>query len=127
MSDIPKPPFGAPCNRCGYCCQKSLCLLGTAVFGDRAGPCPALETGPDGVSTACGLATHPATYDPMRAAGGRNEVLRRGAALHIIDAGAGCDCNAVGEIRNHRAEACLSNRQINRAAEMTAALKVWDL
>ena len=38
----PKPPFGAPCNGCGYCCQQGLCQLGEMIFGAVAPPCPAL-------------------------------------------------------------------------------------
>ena len=38
-----KPPFGLPCNGCGYCCAAELCQIGIAIHGDIPAPCPSME------------------------------------------------------------------------------------
>lgn len=40
---IEKPVYGAPCNGCGYCCQKEVCAIGQVAYGpDVQAPCPSL-------------------------------------------------------------------------------------
>lgn len=51
----PKPRFMTPCNRCGICCQMSLCPIAEIVYSGAEAPCPALRIEPDGKATFCGL------------------------------------------------------------------------
>lgn len=69
LSIIQKPPFLAPCNRCGQCCKAGPCPLAVdfldALFGEQ---CPALEIETDG-RTSCGLVKRPLHYiNPQLAA-----------------------------------------------------------
>ena len=62
MPIIPKPSYGAPCNRCGVCCQRELCTVGMDHFRPGHGPygpewrgvCPALSFDAEGIAS-CGL------------------------------------------------------------------------
>lgn len=38
-----KPPYGAPCNGCGFCCAAERCILSVEMIGAGPGPCPAME------------------------------------------------------------------------------------
>lgn len=41
--EIEKPPFGAPCNGCGYCCEMEVCAIGKVAMGENAeAPCKML-------------------------------------------------------------------------------------
>lgn len=51
----PKPRFGSPCNGCGICCARELCVLGELAFPGASAPCPALKLRGDGRSTYCEL------------------------------------------------------------------------
>lgn len=53
-SALLKPPEGALCNGCGYCCLAEQCGLSIRLFG-KADICPALERAGD--RWACGLIT----------------------------------------------------------------------
>lgn len=92
-----KPPHGAPCTRCGLCCQATLCKTAMHVF-DRPsfpGPCPALRFDRDGRSS-CGLVDQPEAYAPaVVAAHGRSNASN--AAAHLIGAATGCDARFNGE------------------------------
>ena len=37
-----KPPFGKPCNGCGYCCSSEVCKMGKAIYKTERVPCPGL-------------------------------------------------------------------------------------
>lgn len=40
---IEKPPYGDPCNGCGYCCEEAVCAIGMVAGGpDTVAPCPFL-------------------------------------------------------------------------------------
>ena len=90
-----KAPFGQACNRCGYCCEMSLCKMGVALFGDMDGPCPGLEEAPDG-KPGCGPMMTPQLYAPVRTArfgvAGMQE-----AARFLIGAGDVCDAETEEE------------------------------
>lgn len=88
-----KPAHGRPCNGCGLCCYVTTCELGAAIFGTRAGPCPALGFDLDGKS-CCTVVAHPTDYyDTARA----SPAVMQGAALYLIRAGDGCDARINGE------------------------------
>ena len=38
-----KPPWGATCNGCGYCCAAEVCPVGQKVYRTTQAPCPGLE------------------------------------------------------------------------------------
>ena len=91
---LAKPEIGAPCNRCGLCCQVRVCSSGSYAqglverIGDRAdGPCPALIANEDG-GFDCGLMLRP--NDFIKTADRGVTVLREAVSL-CIGAGAGCD------------------------------------
>lgn len=73
----PKPPYKAPCNGCGRCCQEELCHVGETAFGDdMEAPCPALIH--DAGRWWCGfMLTEKAGGHPPRIA-------------HSLGAGVGC-------------------------------------
>ena len=39
---LKKPPFGKPCNGCGYCCSEEICKMGKAIYSTKIAPCPGL-------------------------------------------------------------------------------------
>ncbi len=90
-----KPPHGEPCNRCGICCQVTMCPIGAAVFKRKVGPCPAIERDADDFPS-CGLVEHPKNYVPGRVARYGAGAVQE-AALLMTAAGHGCDCYFVGE------------------------------
>ena len=90
-----KPAHGSPCNRCGICCQETLCVVGIFVFGRTVGPCPAIEDGP-----TCGMVSNPKRYAPLLVArSGKKEVSD--AAKLMTAVGFGCDFSLAGEKRDH--------------------------
>jgi hypothetical protein len=91
----PKPPYRAPCNRCGLCCMRKPCAIGKLMFKTDEGPCPALQWDPNGAS-ACGLIRDPARYAPMRARIKGVTVLRDAMKL-LVAAGKGCHVPSQGE------------------------------
>jgi uncharacterized cysteine cluster protein YcgN (CxxCxxCC family) len=50
-----KPKYGSPCNGCGICCAKELCVVGELAFPGASAPCPALKITSDGSRTYCEL------------------------------------------------------------------------
>lgn len=58
--NLQKPPIGAPCNGCGYCCAVQPCALAEEFLKCTEGPCVALER--DGERTGCGLVRNPLGY-----------------------------------------------------------------
>ncbi len=75
-----KPKWGEPCNGCGYCCQRQVCLLGLSVFGaNTPAPCPALNLLGD--KYACGLIEAADEMSPVA-----------GFAIRaVLGVGVGCD------------------------------------
>lgn len=69
-----KPPMGAPCNSCGWCCMTAVCPMGQGCGAGVALPCKFL-TG----DHKCYLALH----SPY--------------AAEMIDAGGGCDARTINE------------------------------
>ena len=70
---IQKPPFRAPCNRCGECCKQGPCQLSDQFLNHVEGQlCPALEINFQTGECSCGLVKLPMHYirpdwgdDPM--------------------------------------------------------------
>lgn len=58
---LDKPPEGAACNQCGYCCIQEVCRLGRELGNDVV--CPALEQ-IEGGAYRCGLVHDPYRYLP---------------------------------------------------------------
>lgn len=110
-----KPPHGAPCTRCGLCCVATLCPLALHVFGERAGPCPALLWDAANKS-ACRLTTDARLPEPMRA-----------AALHLIGSGTGCDARFNGEPINHAFYDQLREHDRLTAKQTSAAREQWRM
>jgi hypothetical protein len=117
-----KPPYGAPCNRCGLCCMATACPLGQYVFKRpeyNGEPCPGLVK--DGDDYGCDVVAHPERY----ASGAR--VLQFGverlreAALLLIGAGNGCDARFNGEPRNDSVD----QRFAGLKRENAHAKRVW--
>lgn len=122
---IRKPAYGTPCNNCGDCCRESLCPLGTRLFNQASGPCPALEA--DGERGVCGLVAHPARYAPVRAAiCGPARLIE--AALLLIGAGHGCDAQLQNEPRAPKAYyRTLRQAAIYARPRVPAALSAWGV
>src|SRR5262245_44282347 len=93
-----KPPHGAPCNRCGLCCEAEVCPMGEFVLGQSIGPCPALARDAQG-NASCGLIATPEKFVPVRAAIYGRQAMSD-AAAHLIGSGTGCDARVNGEPRN---------------------------
>jgi len=107
-----KPRHGAACNRCGVCCLVTLCELGAAVYRRDRGPCPALRW--DGPNSSCALTE----LGPPNL---------NAAAFTLVRAGEGCDCRINGEPVNTAFHDWQDRRDIERAAEIKAARKLWGL
>jgi hypothetical protein len=61
MPFLTKPLFHEPCNGCGLCCAKELCMAADEIFGDDcAAPCPALEY--ENGRAWCGIVRNPRRY-----------------------------------------------------------------
>lgn len=125
-----KPPHGSPCTGCGWCCKTALCRLARdLVVPERweepeiLGACPFLETGADGRS-ACGLATHPATYFPVRAklAGGDRMAL---AAKELIGTDLGCDSLGDEEPENVAFSEVMARERTKRDNAVRVAQRIW--
>lgn len=86
-----KPPFGSPCNGCGWCCASEPCGIAREFIGaDSKGACPALER--EGGRFVCGMIVRPSHYLGL-GHGWSDEIL----APMIADAlGAGRGCDAEG-------------------------------
>jgi len=119
---LEKPPHGAPCNRCGLCCEDSLCHLGKHVFRQVEGPCPALSY--DGQMSVCGLVEMPARFARVRAAMVGPTRLRE-AAITLIGAGIGCDGQVEGEPADLAFRRWMSAWHSVNYESVTAALKSW--
>lgn len=129
---IEKPPHGSPCNQCGMCCKISLCQLASDLVAPRRrqgfevpGPCPFLEAGTDGRS-ACGLATHPATYFPVKAKAEGNARLVR-ATTELIGSGLGCDSILGDEPENIGFNEALLELQSEHRETIRGAQRVWGI
>lgn len=85
---ITKPPHGDPCNGCGVCCQAEPCTIGGSFFDQKVGECPALEW--TGDRFICGLAAHPADYNPVACAISGEKALSQAVSL-LTGEGIGCD------------------------------------
>ena len=119
---IDKPPHGAACNSCGLCCQEELCVLAALTFGERGGPCPALERDGDSGRSACGLVRNPQVYAPaVVAREGRWQASN--AAAMLIGKGLGCD----GQLDGEPADEAWRRRTFAKAKRnrMTACLWIW--
>jgi hypothetical protein len=128
---LPKPPVGAPCNGCGYCCLMRICSAGSFTlglvenYGDRApGPCPALVKREDG-GYDCGMLLRPEDYAPS----GRTSAhdLRKAVSILI---GAGIGCDDPGEDNSAQAnealdKLCREYALRNDSAAMEHAAETW--
>jgi len=124
MTELKKPPHGAPCNGCGLCCRSECCTLSTMLFKTAEGPCTALIE--DGDGARCGLVEHPQLYAPIRAAVVGVARLRE-HALFMIGAGIGCDAHLDDEPFN-LAFATQMVRRVDRARrKLDRALAAWGL
>lgn len=97
-----------------------LCPLASAIFGDRPGPCWALER--KGIGYTCGLLEHPETYAPVQVMLHGRDATAKAAAV-LIGAGLGCDAQAEGEARNH-AWLEHAKRRIDQKA-VARAMHIW--
>lgn len=124
MTQIEKPPYGAPCNGCGVCCATSLCPIALTLFD--AAPCPALARLDDG-RQACAVMSDPRAYAPARVALHGLANVRRAAAV-ILCAGLGCDAAMPGEERMTAAGKAMWARGLSIPDRRVAwAKKVWGL
>ena len=78
MSELIKPPYGAPCNGCGICCLAETCPLARLRYLQIRGPCPALQWNATQGRYQCGM---------LLRAGRFKRLIAR-----WIAAGIGCDC-----------------------------------
>ncbi len=85
-----KPPHGAPCNGCGFCCRMELCPVAVGVLGDQPGPCPALQPRNGVPGFECGLVVNPERYAPRQTECYGASAMSQ-AALVMLGAGHGCD------------------------------------
>lgn len=97
-------------------------MLGTHVFGDRDGPCPALSY--DGQLSVCGLVEAPAKFVRVRAAMVGAVALTKGAVT-LIGAGMGCDAQVEGEPADQKFLALMARWHDIHGLEVLAALKAW--
>jgi hypothetical protein len=111
-----KPPYGAPCNHCGLCCQQAICRTGRLVLGDVHGACPALIEEGDGF--LCGLMVRP-HYAPVRTRIEGAERMRNAAKL-LIGAGVGCCARAADEPKIESPERLTTVQRV-------AAYRVWGV
>jgi hypothetical protein len=119
-----KPAHGTPCNRCGLCCQATLCPLARHVFKnpEGQGPCPALSFGPEG--SECGLVSNPALHAPVVAMTAGVKAASD-AALFLIGSGLGCDARLAGEPGDPEFYAMMERRQRAEASRARAAKSLW--
>src|SRR5262245_40292653 len=83
-----KPPFGEPCNGCGYCCAVELCEIAEEYFPGSTAPCPALEYRDN--RSWCGLVTRPSHHLKMHFSGG--DAVLSPLFFQAIAGGQGCGC-----------------------------------
>lgn len=121
MTDIPKAPYGSPCNGCGACCNAVLCPLGVHVFRRAEGPCPALERDEGKPSYHCGLVARPHHYRPSKADA---DTLSR-AALILIGANWRCDARIDGEPQPPDFVADMRRRGQKLRGRVTNAFITW--
>jgi hypothetical protein len=125
MTTIEKPPHGSPCNSCGGCCRAVLCPLGAHVFGQEAGPCPALMYQPEGQAN-CGLVVAPGRFDPVRTLRFGQDALSAAARL-LVGAGIGCDALAEGEKPNRRFYKAMDAFRAGKREYVRLALYAWGM
>jgi hypothetical protein len=119
---ITKPPHGAPCNGCGYCCEEELCPLASMLFRRVEGPCPALQ--PDRDRRICGLMANPGQYAPVRAFVVGTKALSDAASV-LIGVGVGCDAQTEDEPYNKAFGQRLRREFSRNADRVNRALIAW--
>lgn len=132
MEAVEKPPQGAPCNRCGWCCASALCHLARSLFtptrwADQVvpGPCPVLERDADN-RHVCGLTVRPSSYFPLRAKHRGEDTLRQAAQV-LIGTGIGCDSVTDDEPDNPEFDRRLSLIRREKADAIRMAAEVWGI
>ena len=118
-----KPQHGKPCNRCGLCCQATICAFGAVLFGRQLGPCPALEQTATGF--VCGVAAHPMRYARVKTTIHGPATMRR-TALLLIGAGDGCD-HVEDEPFNHAFYSRLVKAANETRDEARRARRLWGV
>jgi hypothetical protein len=88
----PKPPEGAPCNGCGWCCATEPCPVARLLLRRATGSCSALEWTEEARRYRCGLVVSPAAY--LRWLPRRWEGAAGRWFASRIAAGSGCDFGA---------------------------------
>lgn len=127
-----KPTHGAPCNRCGLCCQATLCIVAARVFkgvalprgGHIAGPCPALSH--DDTGSVCGLVSDPMKY-AMRVCLEHGVDRAKESAKLLIGSATGCDARLGGEPINTEFYRQLETWDREHATALRGARKVWGI
>lgn len=122
-----KPPYGSPCNRCGACCEATLCPLAQHVMGRRFddGPCPALLGEPG--ATSCGIVADPARWAPFRTVAVGTEPMREAALILIGTDPPGCDARINGESDHPAFRASLHAWARTSAGAIRRAKRLWGV
>lgn len=125
MSVLAKPPYGAPCNGCGQCCEDQLCPLGQIVFRMQRGPCPALRY--VDMRSSCGLVDEPRSYARTRSAMNGSDAMSVAAKI-LIGVGHGCDALADGEKDDPEARArMIASCHARPDEERQKARRLWGV
>jgi len=120
---INKPAHGAPCNRCGKCCEDDQCPLSVKVFGE-IGACPALEW--EGDRSSCGLVSNPRVYAPVSVARYGAQRMSRGA-LMLIGSFGHCDGQLEDEPYDYSLRDKMSEYDRVNRSSIADGFKVWRL
>jgi hypothetical protein len=121
---LSKPAHGSPCNGCGVCCQITLCPVGIAQFGHKAGPCEAIQT--EAGKAVCGLVANPQRYAPLKVARFGVEKLRS-AAMLLISSGKGCDFYFHGEPTSKAFYDKMNDYQNSNRKRWLRARAIWGV
>jgi hypothetical protein len=122
---IEKPPYGQPCNKCGQCCEDMPCPLGSLIFQQSEGACPALQTNKDGTRT-CGLVSEPEQYAPFRTFIVGKEQMQKSASF-LIGADSGCDALRADEVMDSAFRYQLHQNAQKRKQHALAAAVDWGV
>jgi len=120
---LEKPAHGSPCNRCGQCCQATICPLGQNIFGRKLGPCPALSFDAERKS-CCGLVANPMAY-AIAITLEHGVAAASEAAISLIGSGTGCDARFNGETPNEEFYSKLREWDRANASKTRRARKIW--